>query len=194
MKYVALPLLLLLLAACSQDPEIPEVMEPDPEPDSLAVYSFSFEEKSYEVAMEAKSWEDAVAIAVDRGGYLAEINSEEEQLAIFDELIHHADITFDETNNKFGFAAVWLGGSDLETEGEWVWNGDNDETSVQFWRGEVDGSPVDGLYHYWGNEPDNNGDQDVLCMGLESTPINDAGRWTDLDGDLNTLFFVIEYD
>ena len=65
---------------------------------------------------------------------------------------------------------------------------------MQFWEGGVDGKAINGLYNNWGNEPDNNGDQDVLCIGLETTPINAAGKWTDLDGTDNNLFFLIEYD
>ena len=181
-------LVLLICSSCEKSSDLEDDLSAE------RTYSFTYNEKSYSLVKEASSWQDAVSYAVATGGYLAEINSENEQMAIFSELLLNADITYEETNNQFGFAAIWLGGNDLETEGVWVWNGDNDETEVQFWSGGVDGDVVNSLYNNWGNEPDNNGDQDVLCMGLEATPINAAGKWTDLDDSDNNLFFLIEYD
>ncbi|MBK8500906.1 MAG: hypothetical protein IPL46_01150 [Saprospiraceae bacterium] len=180
-------LVLLVFSSCR---------ESDLEDDLSAkqTYSFTFNGKSYLLVKEARSWQDAVSYAVANGAYLAEINSEEEQIAIFTQLSTFADINFNETNNQFGFAAVWLGGNDIAAESVWVWNGNNDETDVQFWNGGVDGNTVNGSYNNWGNEPDNDGNQDVLCMGLEATPINAVGKWTDLDGSDNNLFFVMEYD
>ena len=181
--------ILLLFSGCDDSSIDPEnVMEEE------NTYSFTYDAKNYTLVKQTSTWEDAVTYAVESGGYLAEINSEEEQIAIFIALAMQAGITFDETNNQFGYAAIWLGGNDLGTEGVWVWNGNNDETEQQFWEGGVNGSVVNGLYNNWGNEPDNNGDQDVLCIGLEATPINEAGKWTDLDGTNNHLFFLIEYD
>jgi hypothetical protein len=183
-------LLLLSSLACSNSNDSEStVVEAD-----STIATFTYNEKSYEIVKEAKTWEEAVSYAVNRGGYLAEINSAEEQTGIFSALTTSGTIVLDDTNNQYGYAAVWLGGNDITTEGDWVWNGDNDATSVSFWSGAVDGVPVNDLYNNWGNEPDNNGDQDMLCMGLEDTPINEAGEWTDLDGSANTLFFVIEYD
>ena len=181
-------LVLLFFSGCEDNDDVEDDLSEG------ETYSFMYNDKSYTLVKEASSWQDAVSYAVAGGGYLAEINSEEEQTALFTELVSSADITFDDTNNQFGFAAVWLGGNDLETEGVWVWNGNNDDLEVHFWEGGVDGSVVNGLYNNWGNEPDNNGDQDVLYLGLEATPINAAGKWTDLDGAENNLYFLIEYD
>ena len=43
------------------------------------VYSFTYLGKNYEVVTELKSWSEAAACAVERGGYLAEIDTQEEQ-------------------------------------------------------------------------------------------------------------------
>lgn len=180
----------IVFLACSEKRE----SEIIPTEVSNNLYAFTFNNKKYEIVKESKTWLDAVAYAVSKGGYLAEVNNEGEQNAIFSELTTKADIVLGNTNNQFGFGAVWLGGNDLQTEGTWLWDGNNDKTSTQFWSGAVDGSPVNGLYNNWGKEPDNNGDQDVLCIGIETTPINTAGKWTDLDGAKNKLYFVIEYD
>lgn len=189
MRKIILYTSLLAIVSCGKTAEMEEESV-----EGSSVYAFSFDGTSYEIVKENKTWTDAVSFAVARGGYLSEINSEEEQNAVFLELTTKAGIVLDETNNEFGYAAVWLGGNDLAEEGSWVWNGDNEESGVAFWIGGVDGSAVNGLYNNWGNEPDNNGDQDALCIGLEATPINSAGKWTDLDGNKNQLHFVIEYD
>ena len=49
-------------------------------------YSFSYNGQNYTLIKEASSWLDAASYAVAKGGYLAEINSAEEQTAIFSEL------------------------------------------------------------------------------------------------------------
>ena len=183
-------LICLALLGCSkQDDAVLEAID-----EEMNVYSFSYDNKKYEIIKESKTWLDAVSYALNRGGYLAEINDQAEQNAIYSELTSKAGIVLDNTNNQFNYAAIWLGGNDLDNEGAWVWDGDNDKTSTQFWSGGIDGTPVNGLYSNWGNEPDNNGDQDALCIGIEATPINAAGKWTDLDGSKNQLFFVIEYN
>lgn len=187
-RFIGIILIAITFFGCEKDIDIDEELL------SVETYSFTFNQKEYLLVQEASSWEDAVEYAIAKGGYLAEINSYEEQIAIFTQITDFSNITFDQTNNEFGYAAIWLGANDLETEGTWIWNGDNNETQIQFWSGGVDGEALNNLYNNWGNEPDNNGDQDVLSMSLEATPINNAGEWTDLNGSTNNLFFLVEYD
>jgi len=160
-----------------------------------SVFSFDYGGKNYEVIKENKTWQDAVSFAVDRGGYLVEINSLEEQDAIYSELDQNASIIIANTRNRFLFGAVWIGGHELSTEGVWIWDGNNDGNGDQFW--EVG---IGGPYANWGvQEPDNGfAGQDVLSMSLEDNlgpPLRFfESQWNDLDGDINSLFFVIEYD
>ena len=162
------------------------------------IYSFTYDNRTYEVVKEAKPWEDAALCAVNRGGYLARINNLAEQDAIWNEL-NNANITLANTiaSNGGGASYVWLGGSDFE-EDTWIWDGNNDGTGDQFWDGGVDGSPVDGLYSNWGNEPDNVGDQDGLAIALTQWPIGSgsigaASQWNDLIVN-DPLYYLIEYD
>ncbi len=157
-------------------------------------YSFTFENHFYEVVTENKNWVEAATFSRNLGGYLTEINSENEQSQVFSELSFNADISFEDTLHEFGSSAIWLGANDINTEGIWVWDGNNNGEGNQFWSGGLDGMPVDGLYNNWGDEPDNFSNQDVLTIVLETTQRNIAGQWNDLDGGNSELFFVIEYD
>lgn len=162
--------------------------------DPSNIYSFSYNGANYEVVKENKTWVDAAACAVDRGGFLAEIDDQAEQDAIYAEL-GSASITNSNTVAPDGGGAsyVWIGGNDLGTEGEWIWDGDNDGSGNQFWQGTASGTVVGGLYNNWGNEPDNFGSgQDGLGLALTSWPFGSAGQWNDV-ADLNTLYYVIEY-
>lgn len=161
---------------------------------SSNIYSFVYNGNTYEVINENKTWIDAATCAVERGGWLAEINDVSEQNAIFSELNTHAGII---TNNTVapdggGGSYVWIGGNDLLTEGTWVWDGNNDNNSIQFWQGTSTGNPVGGLFNNWGNEPDDWSGQDALALSLNGWPLGVAGEWNDVD-HTNQLYFVVEY-
>lgn len=163
--------------------------------DSTNIYAFVYNGHSYEVVKENRTWTDASACAVDRNGYLAEINDLEEQNAIFNELANNAGIVTNNTQNQFGTASVWLGGSDAGTEGNWIWDGNNDGIGPQFWSGAASGNPVGGLYTNWGTspaEPDNSGGQDHLTIIIKTTAVN-FGLWNDLVAT-NSIYYLIEKD
>ncbi len=168
---------------------------------SMNIYKFTYSGKNYELIRENKTWEEAVACAVERGGFLAEINDDAENTAIFDELSNNASISLGETTALDGGKAayVWLGGNDTAIEGDWVWDGNNDMTSTQFWQGDASGSPVGGLYSNWGNEPDDFGSgQDGLALALSDWPLGTGslgkkGQWNDIDLD-NDIYYLIEYN
>jgi hypothetical protein len=161
--------------------------------DSANIYSFSYEGVSYEIVKENKTWTDAAACAVERGGHLTEVDSQEEQDTIF-YFLNNSGIDPSNTVAPDGGGAsyIWLGGNDLAVEGDWIWDGDNDGSGPQFWEGTWAGTPVNGLYNNWGGEPDNWNNQDGLGLALSSWPFGDPGQWNDVD-DSNTLYFVIEY-
>ena len=47
--------------------------------DTSNIYEFTFNDKTYEVVKELQSWDYAAACAVERGGYLVEINDQTEK-------------------------------------------------------------------------------------------------------------------
>jgi hypothetical protein len=163
--------------------------------DPLNIYTFSYNGHVYEVVKENKTWTEAVVCAVSKNGYLAEINDLEEQNAIFDELTNNANINLVSTQNQFGTASIWLGGSDAVTEGNWIWDGGNDGIGNQFWSGGSNGVAIGGLYTNWGTspaEPDNSGGQDHLTLILKPTAVN-FGLWNDLVST-NSIYYLIEYE
>mgnify|MGYP001052884221 CR=1 FL=1 len=181
---------------------------------SADIYAFNYDGRTYEVVKLAKSWSDAVACAVERGGKLAEIDDAAENTEIFNQL-SSASAGIDKTktvpNDGGGASYVWIGGNDISTEGTWIWDGDNTGTFTQFWDSngtDTDtGSPIGGLYNNWGttsgtkNEPDNySTGQDGLAIALESWPTflpsgsgyGIPGQWNDI-ATSESLYFIIEH-
>lgn len=163
------------------------------DPDNI--FQFTFNNHNYEAVKENKSWTSASECAVIRGGYLTEINDSLEQDTIFSVITSYFTGQFGNTIAPDGGNAsyVWIGGNDFTTEGNWVWDGNNDNVSAQFWEGIYTGIPIGGLYNNWGGEPDDWNSQDGLGIALTSWPYGIPGQWNDIDHE-NGLFFVIEYD
>ncbi len=177
------------------------------------IYSFTYDGTTYEVVKEMKSWEEAAACAVERGGYLVQINDQGEQDAVYDAIVNGAAVPSNYTvvPDGGGIAYVWIGATDKETEGVWLWDGNDDGTGENFWNGEGaagggGGSAVGGAFVNWGGastgtykEPDDFGSgQDAAAIGLAGWPsgsgsLGIAGEWNDIRLT-NTIYFVIEID
>ena len=178
------------------------------------VYTFVFNGHTYEVIMDMKTWSDAAACAVERGGYLVEIGSKAEQDTIYSAIVNGAQVPADYTvvSDGGGIAYIWIGATDQSAEGTWLWDGDGDSTGTNFWNGQGaaglgDGAPADDLYNNWGgtssgppNEPDDFGaGQDGAAIALAKWPagapftLGVASEWNDI-GSANTIYFVAEYD
>jgi hypothetical protein len=175
------------------------------------VYTFTWSGKTYEVVKEMKTWSAAAACAVERGGYLVEINDQNEQNAVYDAITKGAGVspTYTVVQQGGGIAYVWIGATDQLKEGEWLWDGNNDAMGTNFWNGQGkngtgNGSAVSNAYHNWGgkskgipNEPDNfNLSQHHGAIGLANWPsgsgsLGSAAEWNDIPGT-SLLYFVIE--
>ncbi|MDR1130176.1 MAG: hypothetical protein LBK96_04275 [Prevotellaceae bacterium] len=155
---------------------------------------------SYLIVRELKTWSAASGDAKAKGGYLVEINSQEEQNAVY-AAIQSSGIstTYKAVTDGGGAAYIWIGASDKATEGKWVWA----ESNTEFWNS---GSPVENRYHNWGgkksgtvNEPDDYDGQDAAAIGLAKWPAGQnaelgvAGEWNDID-ETNTLYYIIEFN
>ena len=178
------------------------------------VYGFNYDGHKYEVIRILKTWSDAAACAVERGGYLAEIGSREEQDTIYGSIMNGAGIPADYTTvqDGGGIAYVWIGATDRQNEGSWIWDGDGDSSGINFWNGQGlagigDGAPVEEMFINWGgsssgtpNEPDDYlNNQDGGAIGLAKWPagfdimLGSASEWNDISSE-NELYFVVEYD
>lgn len=77
-----------------------------------------FEGSCYSFSVEKMNWEDAKEVCEDQGAHLVIVNSDQEQGFL--------------KNNINGSNTYWLGLTDEETEGSWMWiNGDT--VSVSYW-------------------------------------------------------------
>lgn len=162
-------------------------------PNPSNIYTTTISGIKYEIIKEKLNWVDAAACAVSRGGKLAEINSKAEQDSLF-KYVNKAGIVAANTVAPDGGGAsyLWLGANDRAEEGKWIWDGDNNGASVQFWQGTKTGSAVGGLYNNWGNEPDDFQNQDCLGLAFTNWPLGVAGQWNDVK-ESNTLYYIIEY-
>ncbi|KAA3625050.1 MAG: T9SS C-terminal target domain-containing protein, partial [Bacteroidetes bacterium] len=157
------------------------------------VFTFIFNERTYHVVKENLKWEDAAACAVTRGGKLVEINNQQEQQAVFEGIANASIVPSATYAGEYEeIAFVWLGGNDLEFEGDWAWDGDNSGGGLLFWAGTTTGAAVGGSFINWGNDPDNADNQDGLAMAITEWPQGEAGEWSDLKVS-NDLFYVVEY-
>ncbi|MCT2564730.1 T9SS type A sorting domain-containing protein [Chryseobacterium herbae] len=170
------------------------------------IFAFTANGKNYELVRQRTSWFAAAQCAVQRGGYLAEINSGVEEGAIFQRLQSpQAGINLSQTTAADGGGAsyVWLGGVRSPANNQWIWDGNADGAGTAFWQGGLPangGQPLNSAYTNWGGtptapagaEPDNfQGMQEVLAMGLTSWPNGSTGQWNDISG-INQLFYIIE--
>jgi len=161
-----------------------------------ADFQFTFDGHTYDVITSALTWEDASTAAQNKtlngeSGYLARIDSDEENVEIFSQLANNIDPS-DMGNTSApdggGASYVWIGANDIQTEGEWIWA----DNGAQFWQGDSTGSAVDALYNNWGTEPDDFEGQDAAGIALGEWPFGVAGQWNDVDTG-NTLYYIIEY-
>jgi len=174
------------------------------------VYSFQYDGRNYDIVKVERSFEEAAADAVTKGGYLAQIGDGLEDAAIYDAIINGAGISSNYTtvNDGGGIAYVWIGASDQLEEGVWLWDGNNDNEGDNFWNGQGaagdgGGSAVGDAYNNWGgnvipNEPDNWSNQDAAAIALDGWPsgsgsLGSASQWNDIKTS-NGLYYVIEYE
>ena len=116
--------------------------------DTLNIYKFTYLGKNYEIVKEKKTWKDAAACAVERGGYLVQIENSSKQMKVYDEIINGANIstTYTSVSNGGAIAYVWIGATDQTSEGDWKWDIENNGTGSQFWSGGKTGSSVNSAY------------------------------------------------
>ena len=162
-----------------------------------ADFRFTHNKHTYDVITTASTYTNASTAAQTASfngvtGYLARIDDAAENTAIFNQLMSNiSSSSFSSTMapDGGGGSYIWLGASDVTTEGTWIWASNN----TQFWSGNTSGSIVGSLYNNWGNEPDNFNNQDAVGISLDGWPLGIAGQWNDIDIS-NNLYYIIEYE
>lgn len=173
--------------------------------------AFTYAGHTYQLIDTAATYSSAVSDAAARSfsgqaGYLAEIQSAEENKAVFEglmALVGDFVVSLPYAPDGGTAAYVWLGGTDQTDEGSWRWQ----KSGQQFWEGGPEGSSIGNSYSNWGKnasgvqkEPDDyQMNQDGLGMALESWPygasdyFGSAEEWNDIDLS-NELYYVVEFD
>lgn len=161
---------------------------------------FYKERTEYILVTTAKTWDQAEADAVAKGGHLVQINDKVENDLIFAKITGKVSTT---ATDGGGAKYVWIGGKETATEGTYEWSG-----GTTFWVGGGTGTAQNGLYQNWGRltrpvggpEPDNFGStQNRAALALENWPagavtgqeIGQPGQWNDLN-QANLLYYIIE--
>ena len=164
---------------------------------------FEFEGHTYRIVADTADWETASLNASEmslngQAGYLVRIDSQRENTALIEALAAHlttAQLEASVPDDGSGVPFVWLGASDIAQEGIWTWSNNGD----QFWEGDFNGTPKNGLYSNWGVQPDSaSGAEDGAAIGLGDWPepfydLGAMGEWNDLDVD-SALIYVVEFD
>ena len=105
-----------------------------------------------------KSWNAAQASCAERGMHLARIDDAEQNGWIHDL-----------ATNAGGPSRLWIGASEPNDVGTWVWT-----DGTQFWKGQANGMSVAGHYANW-----EAGQPDRATSGEDCATMRDAGAWGD---------------
>ena len=121
------------------------------------------QQKCYKLFTSAKTWEQAsTSCSTTSGASLASVENDEEQ-----------QFAFGLTNSEF----TWLGGSDTETEGTFVWL----SSGAVFM---TDNVPVSGVYNKFKSGQPNVNSQDTQdCLSMKDT----TGEWDAIASTLSKL-------
>lgn len=111
-----------------------------------------------------------------QGMHLAWIETAEENAALVQALTEIAG----EAPSSGSEPGVSIGGTDIESEGEWLWGAQG----TAFWEGGPDGEPVGRSFANWSEDRPNNdgslGGEDCAVLLLEDGVDGDAGEWNDV--------------
>lgn len=171
---------------------------------ALADLDFTVEGRPYKLITTLRTYAQAEADAVTKGGHLVHIDSQAENDAIF-AAINAAVPANSVSADGGGIKYVWIGGTEI-SEGNYAWM---DSQTAPFWTGGKTGAAAAGAFANWGRstvgssgpEPDNSGNiQSRAAMGITAWPssgaskIGQPGQWNDIRSDVNVLAYVIELD
>ncbi|XP_052695614.1 versican core protein-like [Crassostrea angulata] len=128
-----------------------------------------YENHIYRIFTEKKNWDGAKEHCESRDAYLVEIESSEENTWIHEKLVYqHFLSRMDHCSYNIYDCTVWIGGSDKNTESQFIWS--------------KSGNLITFLNWSIGSPNNLKGNQDCIEMFASN------GRWNDRECDHNTPF------
>ena len=86
--------------------------------------AFNYNGHTYKSIKELKTWANAANCAVSDGGYLVEIADAAEQTAVYNGIVASGiSATYHAVPDGGGSSYVWMGATDKNIEGTWLWAG-----------------------------------------------------------------------
>ena len=153
-----------VIAADAGAPDTPPA-EPEPVERCAAGETLGPTERCYLVVSTTLAWQDARANCLDHGpGWdLAAIRSS----------------TVNQFLGQLVTSQAWIGASDLEQEGTWVWVNAN----APFWSGTgLEGNSLNGEFESWNSdEPNGRGNSDCARLVPVGTGASEVLTWADLE-------------
>ena len=139
-----------------------------------------YDGRSYMLCRDLLSWQQAVEDCGTRGMQLVTIRDQAEN-----------DFVFDLARSHIDSGAIWLGANDMDTEGEWKWVDDDDDT-VSFTCAAQSPYPCEGGFSNWNtNEPNNVRGGNEHCAVMRAGT-DAGGNWNDTLCDLLGVQYVCE--
>ncbi|XP_048771395.2 perlucin-like protein [Ostrea edulis] len=77
-----------------------------------------------------ESWAESVSMCTELGGYLVEIQSQQENNFLIDYATNHLHI---HAGGPAGNGSFWIGGTDMLVEGNWFWLSTNQKFTFTDW-------------------------------------------------------------
>jgi hypothetical protein len=135
---------------------------------------FTLADNHYMFCSGALNYDDALERCDDAGFRLVQLDTPEESAGVM------AAILASGLPLPPGELLVYIGASDQDDEGEWIWVGAG---GFLFWRGGPigdDGEAVGDAYVNWATiEPNNEGNEDCGALSVRGNATRQAGQWDD---------------
>ncbi len=160
---------------------------------STATENFQYKNHFYTIIKDKKSYSNAQKSAISRGGYLVEINTEDENNFILKQLQNFMQKSeYNQTNisDKSSSAYIWIGASNNKDNQKWIW----DYHKIFMWDKYANGQTIGNAYNNWGkDQPHNQIGELSASFSVNGWENGRRGEWRAINRE-HKLYYIIEYN